>query len=620
MKLAVHNLCRNHQPPNGTTNLLGLGLKYCIVPPKANPNITNSMKKLAYKVRTKQYLLDNNTSTRNDYIPQLYIKLKNWNPPPASLVTEERMTHFEKRLREASNINNSQTYHFTSLTPLQKQTLHEFKQSKEFIIIPTDKNLGPAVLNRDDYISQVLKEHLLTPTYLKLNSNTASHRILQTMNDLKNTFQNFRHLLTKPEIDFFTRSFKGSHRTPIFYGMPKVHKTPMQLRPVVSCVNSFPSIFSSWLDFRMKELLHLIPSYIKNSTELIRGLRNLNLPRGAKLFTADATSMYTNIDTTTGLQTFNCLFDRYKDRIPNSFPKEFFLETLRIVMNNNIFSFGDTYWQQLQGTAMGTPAAPLYSIITYGYHENTQILNTYQRNLIYYKRYIDDIFGVWIDSPNTTWEDFKETLNQFGQLRWNIEDRTTSTNFLDLHISINNDKIETKTFQKPLNLYLYIPPTSAHPSSCFKGLITGEIIRYWSQNTKTQDFIHITQLFIQRLIQRGHRITDIIPILRSAAATIDNIQGDRQRTQSKIPTEDTLYIHWQYHPLDIKKLVIHELYNSTLKGHDNFQKMLIAMSRPPNLRDILCRTNIPNLPGRNTSDILDNITKDQDLQPSNHLH
>jgi hypothetical protein len=28
------------------------------------------------------------------------------------------------------------------------------------------------------------------------------------------------------------------------------------------------------------------------------------------------------------------------------------------------------------------------------------------------------------------------------------------------------------------------------------------------------------------------------------------------------------------------------------------------MSRPPYLRDILCHTNIPNLPGRNTSDIL----------------
>jgi hypothetical protein len=88
--------------------------------------------------------------------------------------------------------------------------------------------------------------------------------------------------------------------------------------------------------------------------------------------------------------------------MPDSFPKEFFLETLKIVMNNNIFSFGDTYWQQLQGTAMGTPAAPLYSIITYGYYENTQILNTFQQNLVYCKRYIDNIFGIWFDSPYMT--------------------------------------------------------------------------------------------------------------------------------------------------------------------------------------------------------------------------
>jgi hypothetical protein len=156
-------------------------------------------------------------------------------------------------------------------------------------------------------------------------------------------------------------------------------------------------------------------------------------------------------------------------------------------MNNNIFSFGDTYWQQLQGSAMGTPAAPLYSITTYGYFENMRILNTFHRNLLYYKRYIDDIFGFWVDMPETTWEDFKQTLDQFGQLCWNLEDRTTSTNFLDLQINIINDKIQTKTFQKELKLYLYIPPTSAHPSSYFKGLITGELICYWTQNTQEKD-------------------------------------------------------------------------------------------------------------------------------------
>jgi len=497
IKLAVHNLCHNPQPPCGAKNLLSLGLKFCIVPPKASPNIKECMRKLAYRIRTKNYLLDNNTRHREDYIPQLYVKLKNWNPPPAPLITEERMTLFEKRLHDASRLNFCQKHYFTSLTPSQKQTLNEFKNSKEFIVIPTDKNLGPAVLNRDDYISQVLKEHLLTPAYQQLDCNSANHLILQTKERLIQTFHNFRHQLTKPEIDFFTRSFKQIHRTPIFYGMPKVHKTPIQLRPVVSCINSFPSIFSTWLDFRMKELLHIIPSYIKNSTELINDLQHVNLPKGAKLFTADATSMYTNIDTATGIQAFKNLFDKYTEVISTNFPKEFFLQTLEIVMGYNIFSFGDTYWQQLKGTAMGTPAAPLYSILTYGYFENTRILNTYHRNLIYYKRYIDNIFGIWVDSPETTWEDFKQTLDQFGQLRWNLEDRTTSTNFLDLHINIVQDQIQTKTFQKELNLYLYIPPTSAHPSSCFKGLITGELIRYWTQNTQEKDFIHITQLFIQ---------------------------------------------------------------------------------------------------------------------------
>ena len=156
-------------------------------------------------------------------------------------------------------------------------------------------------------------------------------------------------------------------------------------------------------------------------------------------------------------------------------------------------------------------------------------------------------------------------------------------------------------------MYLYIPPTSAHPSSCFKGLITGEILRYWLQNTQQEDFINITQQFIQRLLQHGHTLEDIIPTIRSAAASIDNTQGARNLLQPKIPSEDTLYIHWNYHPSDIKKNDIHRIYNETLKGHDYFRQMRIAMSRPPNLRDTLCRTNIPDLPGRNSSDILRNI-------------
>jgi hypothetical protein len=94
----------------------------------------------------------------------------------------------------------------------------------------------------------------------------------------------------------------------------------------------------------------------------------------------------------------------------------------------------------------------------------------------------------------------------------------------------------------------------------------GELLRYWTQNTAQEDFIHLTQLFIQWLIQRGHKIEEIIPTLESVAASIDNIQGNRTLSQLNAPSEDILYIHWHYHLTDIKKNTIREAYNATLKS------------------------------------------------------
>jgi len=158
--------------------------------------------------------------------------------------------------------------------------------------------------------------------------------------------------------------------------MPKVHKNPMVLCLVVSCINSFSSIFSNWLDLKRKDLLFSITSYIKDSKDLLTEIIKMTLPQNATLFTADASAVYTNINTNTGIIAFENLFHDYDSLIPKGFPKDLFIKVLKLVMENNIFRFGDTFWLQTQGTAMGTPAAPLYSILTFGYHKNTSFLNT----------------------------------------------------------------------------------------------------------------------------------------------------------------------------------------------------------------------------------------------------
>jgi hypothetical protein len=158
----------------------------------------------------------------------------------------------------------------SNLTSLQAKTLKELKDNNSIIIKPTDKNLGPAILNREDYIKQILQEHLLSNDYRQLTQIEANSKMETLKNTLKSTINNNLHLLSKAEIAYFKRSLLIQHRLPVFYGLPKVHKTPMSLRPVVSCINSLLTVFSTWLDFKMKALLPLVQSYKKTPLRLYK--------------------------------------------------------------------------------------------------------------------------------------------------------------------------------------------------------------------------------------------------------------------------------------------------------------------------------------------------------------
>jgi hypothetical protein len=136
----------------------------------------------------------------------------------------------------------------------------------------------------------------------------------------------------------------------------------------------------------MKILLLLVKSYTKNSLDIITDLKALTMPSNALLFSADAKAMYTNIDTNTGVNSIRLFLNENSRKIPSNFPTDLFLEVLSIVMRNNIFSFSNTYWLQLTGTAMGTPTACSYATIAYGQHENSAILTTFRPYLFYYRR------------------------------------------------------------------------------------------------------------------------------------------------------------------------------------------------------------------------------------------
>ena len=100
-----------------------------------------------------------------------------------------------------------------------------------------------------------------------------------------------------------------------------------------------------------------------------------------------------------------------------------------------------------------------------------------------YKRYIDDVEGVWVLDDDTlkdgnTWQSFKDCMNNYGILKWEFTERSREAIFLDLQLNMDEEgRVTTKIHEKSMNLYLYLSPHSVHAPGALKGLIYGMIYR-----------------------------------------------------------------------------------------------------------------------------------------------
>jgi len=129
-------------------------------------------------------------------------------------------------------------------------------------------------MDRKEYINRVLTEHLLdSTTYTQLSQTSALQQLNDIQEQIHYTFEHpntsTQNSLSYADKKYFSRALhQNKYRTPTFYGLVKIHKTPWKLRPVVSCCGSLLARISTWIDFHLQQLKHTIPSYIKDSEDL----------------------------------------------------------------------------------------------------------------------------------------------------------------------------------------------------------------------------------------------------------------------------------------------------------------------------------------------------------------
>ena len=598
--------------PKNLDAILGLGMKFCPVPRFTTRDPTQTLDRFRKDLYTKVYFAGRPIIREEEYLPSMRVE-SSWEPKfwdlPESILDryalfESKMKKLFKKKRRLQN----------NLLPFQKLALSALAQRTDVLVVAVDKNGGPALIDTPQYIDRAYKDHLLTSSYKEYSEEEATIHMDKTATSIKKWLKKHKDSMGVQEKKYLNANLNPEEaKLPVFYLTLKLHKTPWTTRPIVSCSGSLLYHIGVWVDMHLQKIATIQPAYIESSRQLIETMKSITpLPPNCSLFKADAVSMYTNIRTNQALRAIGTYIHQREKRF-KSIPTDALTEALGIVMKNNVFQFGNTYWLQLTGTAMGTPPAPTYANLTFAIHENP-IIKKYSENLILYKRYIDDIIGIWKhhedkEEDMRRYTAFKTAIRSYAGLEWDFEPLTDSTDYLDIVISLKDRQIHTTLFEKVLSLHLYIPPHSAHAPGVLTGLVLGQCQRIYNLCSDKSDASHLLRVFLYRLRARGYYNNVILPLFeRAYLIHLENRPYKFKTVNEEEALKTRIFLHLEYHPNNPKAYELQQLWQdciiqppadshlsdvSNLHGNQvELNKMTVAYSRPQNLGNLLSSRNL----------------------------
>ena len=331
--------------------------------------------------------------------------------------------------------------------------------------------------DREDYLAEGYKQLSDTSTYTEVKK--YNDKLLSQLTEKSNKF--FKRLynnklISEKGLKYFSYNFKNASCLGKMYLLPKIHKRlhDVPRRPVISNCGTPTEKLSEFLDHHLQPVMKAGKSYIKDSGDFLEKLKTLgNIPPNAILVTADVVGLYPSIPYDAGLK---ALYEKLEERTEKKIPSVNLVEMADFVLKNNFFEFDTKIIQQISGTAIGTKFAPPYACLFMDRVENEFLDSELVKSWLWL-RYIDDVFFIWTESEEKL-EGFLNRLNDFHpNLKFTHEKSKSSVNFLDVSVSIVDNKIETDLYCKPTDCHQFLHFNSAHPFHNKKSIVYSQGLR-----------------------------------------------------------------------------------------------------------------------------------------------
>ncbi|EYC20233.1 hypothetical protein Y032_0022g522 [Ancylostoma ceylanicum] len=235
----------------------------------------------------------------------------------------------------------------------------------------------------------------------------------------------------------------------------------IKTRPIISSCGG-PEDRISWLLVKLlSPLLHYVGSHIVNSHEFVNAIQHCRVPTSACYVSFDAVSLYTNIDNNAAVKALLELLSNHSKEVSMwGFSNKDIEILLEATLACNVFRFNNIFYAQKRGLAMGFRNASLLAIVFLDHMEKASLSN----GIIFYKRYIDDVFAIGSSFSVVT-----STLAKLNSMDVNIRFTMEEPGedgflpFLSTRVRFNNGRPEIRWHRKASSKNIMLHSRSAHP-------------------------------------------------------------------------------------------------------------------------------------------------------------
>ena len=283
------------------------------------------------------------------------------------------------------------------------------------------------------------------------------------------------------------------------YGLPKVHKEDIPMRPIVSAIGSPSYSLAKELARILTPMAGNTPHTVKNSSTFVDIIRDLELEPEDRLVSFDVTNLFPQVPIDEALRVIeerlkadSSLSERTTIPIPQ------LMELTELCLRTTYFQFQDTFFEQSDGAAMGSPLSPIVANL-YMEHLEEIALQTAPSPPRLWLRYVDDTFVIWTHGQNEL-ERFHEHLNsQHPNIQFTVElEEEGRLAFLDVQVPRHDTRLSTAVYRKPTHTNRYIPFHSHHHPRTVTGVLRGmrdRAHRICDSTSKQQELQHLQDVF-----------------------------------------------------------------------------------------------------------------------------